>query len=158
MVDPTQSTLGKTFLTRLAATALVAALAVPPTALGDEPALAIAADSAELEWGPCPEFMPEGCAIAVLHGNPAEPNADVLFKLPGNSTAPPHWHTSAERMVLISGELQVQYDGQGAQRLSAGDYAYGPPCLSHSASCDSDEDCVLFIAFEEPVDAMPTEE
>ncbi len=157
MVDPTQSTLGKTFLTRLAATALVAALAVPP-ALGDEPALAIAADSAELEWGPCPEFMPEGCAIAVLHGNPAEPNADVLFKLPGNSTAPPHWHTSAERMVLISGELQVQYDGQGAQRLSAGDYAYGPPRLSHSASCDSDEDCVLFIAFEEPVDAMPTDE
>jgi quercetin dioxygenase-like cupin family protein len=158
MLETRQFATGKMFLTRLAATAIVAALAAPLTAIGEEPALVRAADSAELEWGPCPEFMPEGCAVAVLHGDPAEPNADVFFKLAGNSTVPAHRHTSAERMVLVSGQMQVQYEGQEAEVLNAGNYAYGPAGLSHRASCDSDEDCVLFIAFEEPVDAMPTEE
>lgn len=62
---------------------------------------------ADLPWDPCPSFMPEGCNIAVLHGNPAKPNLDVFFKVPTNYDIPNHWHTSAERMVLISGELQV---------------------------------------------------
>jgi quercetin dioxygenase-like cupin family protein len=110
---------------------------------------------ANLEWGPCPDFMPEGCRIAVLQGNPEEPNADVFFRLPGNSTAPHHHHTSAERMVLVEGEMEVDYDGQDPVRLQQGSYAYGPPLLAHTASCVSSEPCVLFIAFEEPVDAIP---
>jgi quercetin dioxygenase-like cupin family protein len=147
-------------LTRLAAAALVAVLAVPLAALADEAAIdramVRATDSPDLEWGPCPAFMPEGCGLAVLHGNPAEPNADVLFKLPAGRTAPPHWHTSAERMVLLSGEMKVEYEGQEAEVVEAGDYAYGPPRVSHWATCTSEEDCVLFIAFVEPVDAVPT--
>lgn len=96
--------------------------------------------------------------IGVLQGDPAEPNADVFFKLPAGKTVPSHWHTSAERMVLVAGEMEVQYDGQDAVILKPGNYAYGPPELAHWASCKSTVDCVLFIAFEEPVDAMPAEE
>jgi quercetin dioxygenase-like cupin family protein len=115
------------------------------------------ADDDELEWGPCPEFMPEGCALAVLQGDPTQRNADVFFRLPGNSTAPNHWHTSAERMVLVAGELHVDYDGQDTVVMRPGTYAYGPPELPHVAECRSEEDCVLFIAFEEPVDAVAVE-
>ncbi|TVQ88103.1 MAG: cupin domain-containing protein [Chromatiaceae bacterium] len=114
-------------------------------------------DSPGLEWGPCPNFMPADCAIAVLQGDPAEPNADVFFRLPGHSTAPHHWHTSAERMVLISGKMQVDYDGQEPVTLLPGTYAYGPTRLAHTTHCRSDEDCILFIAFEEPVDAHATD-
>lgn len=145
-------------LTRMTAATLVAVLAAPIAAFGDENAFIRTADSAKLEWGPCPDFMPEGCGLAVLHGNPAEPGADVLFKLPAGTTAPPHWHTSAERMVLMSGEMQVEYEGQEQMVLQEGNYAYGPPRVAHWATCTSDEDCVLFIAFNEPVDAMPSEE
>jgi hypothetical protein len=42
-------------------------------------------DDADLDWGPCPEFMPDGCALAILQGDPAQPNADVFFRLPGRS-------------------------------------------------------------------------
>lgn len=143
-------------LISLAALAL-AVLAAPP-ALADDPALAVSRDSPQLEWGPCPEFMPEGCAIAVLHGNPAEPEADVFFKVPGGSEIPSHWHHSAERMVLVSGELEVQYEGQDAVTLQENDYAYGPPERVHDARCVSDEECVLFIAFNGPVDALPAGE
>jgi len=145
-------------LPRLAAGAAALAL-IGPLALaaaGEGKAFIHEPDSPDLEWNPCPAFMPDDCRIAVLQGDPAEPNADVLFRLPGNSTAAHHWHTSAERMVLVSGEMQVDYDDQDPVVLRPGTYAYGPARLAHTTHCISDEDCVLFIAFEEPVDAHPT--
>jgi quercetin dioxygenase-like cupin family protein len=131
--------------------------AVAMAAAPSEQALAIAHDDPQLEWGPCPEFLPAGCAIAVLHGDPAAPNADIFFKVPAGADIPHHWHTSAERIILVSGELHLQYDGQEAQVLRRGNYAYGPARLPHKGSCAAGDPCVLFIAFEQPVDAMPVE-
>jgi quercetin dioxygenase-like cupin family protein len=122
-----------------------------------EPALTQAADDAQLKWGPCPPFLPKGCAIAVLHGDPAKDNLDVFFKVPAKSTVPLHWHTSAERMVLVSGELHVTYDGQMTSVLKPGTYAYGPAKRPHHGFCASTNPCVLFIAFESPMDAVPVE-
>lgn len=110
-------------------------------------------NDSNLEWGPCPDFMPEGCNIAVLHGNPAKKNADLFFKVPANAKIPSHTHTSPERMVLISGEMEVTYEGEETQILKEGNYAYGPANKPHSAKC-GDSPCVLFIAFEDPVDAV----
>jgi mannose-6-phosphate isomerase-like protein (cupin superfamily) len=118
-------------------------------------ALAISHENPALEWGPCPEFLPEGCAVAVLNGDPAGNNADVFFRLPENSAIAPHWHTSAERMVLVSGRLQLTYDGQEQVVLTPGMYAYGPAKLPHHGFCEAGDPCVLFIAFESPVDAVP---
>jgi len=115
------------------------------------------ADDESLEWVSCPEFMPDDCRIAVLQGDPSEPNSDLLFKLQGETKAPKHIHTSAERMVLISGEFHVNFEGQDPVVMTTGTYAYGPPGIPHTASCESDEPCELFIAFEEPVDAFPVD-
>jgi quercetin dioxygenase-like cupin family protein len=141
---------------RLTRTLLLALLWLVCSSPNAEPAAALArtVGDADLEWGPCPDFIPAGCEIAVLHGNPEKRNADIFFKVPPGFTVPHHRHTSAERMVLVAGELLVQYDGQEAIILKPGAYAYGPPQLPHSATCQSEEPCVLFIAFEEPVDAM----
>jgi mannose-6-phosphate isomerase-like protein (cupin superfamily) len=139
-----------------AAVLTIAAGSFAGTALAaDEQAHIVRADDPDLEWGPCPEFMPDGCRIAVLQGDPEAQNADVFFRLPGNSTAPHHHHTSAERMVLVEGEMEVDYDGQEPVTLRPGTYAYGPAMLPHTTRCVSSEPCVLFIAFEEPVDAIP---
>lgn len=140
-------------LTVLAGT-IAMAVAAGSSAGQAEDAPVVRDPAAGLEWAPCPDFMPEGCGLAVLHGNPAEHNADVFFRLPGNTTAARHWHTSAERMLLVSGELHVDYDGQEPVVLRPGAYAYGPPRLPHAARCVSADDCLLFIAFEEPVDAV----
>ena len=121
---------------------------------GGEPAIAKAADDAGLQWGGCPDFLPAGCAIAVLHGDPARPNVDVFLKVPPTAKIPVHTHTSAERMVLVAGELHVSYEGQAATRLMPGTYAYGPAGRPHSADCVSTVPCVLFIAFESPLDAI----
>lgn len=124
------------------------------TVQANDTALTYSADDTKLEWGPCPPFIPEGCQIAVLHGNPAKNNLDVFFKVPGNFAIPHHWHTSAERMVLVSGKLKVTYDNHETELLEPGMYAYGPSKLPHTAFCEKGEACVLFIAFEEPLDAF----
>jgi quercetin dioxygenase-like cupin family protein len=141
------------------AASLIALLlgADPAQAQAPDKPLSQGADDPALEWLPCPDFMPEGCGIAVLQGNPSEQNADVFFKLPADTTAPRHWHTSAERMVLVAGEMEIDYDDHGLVVLETGTYAYGPARLPHSASCVSEEDCILFIAFEEPVDAVASD-
>ena len=137
--------------------ALLAGGVVSAPVAAQEPALTWTHQDSRLEWVPCPEFMPKGCAIAVLHGDPAKPNVDIFFKVPAGSSIAPHTHTSAERMVLVSGELRVNYEGQEAAVLKPGTYAFGPPGRPHSAQCAKGDPCVLFIAFESPLDAMPVE-
>lgn len=122
-----------------------------------EEAISAAPGDETIQWGACPAFFPQGCQIAVLHGDPSQPNADIYFKVPGGYQLPAHWHTSAERMVLVSGELDVTYRGQKTTHLKEGMYAYGPPKAVHEGRCISQDDCVLVIAFEEPVDAFEHE-
>jgi quercetin dioxygenase-like cupin family protein len=117
--------------------------------------MVIQASDKAIQWGPCPDFLPKGCQIGVLHGDPAKPNADIFFKVPGKSKIAAHKHTSAERMVLVQGEMQVSYEGHKPVTLKRGSYAYGPAELVHEAVCLSAESCVLFIAFEQPLDAIP---
>lgn len=106
-----------------------------------------------VQWGPCPPIFPAGCQIAVLHGDPSRPNADVFLRVPGGYQIPAHSHTSPERMVLVEGQLSVRYEGTAAELLTPGEYAYGPAKMAHQAECLGDKPCTLFIAFEGPVDA-----
>jgi quercetin dioxygenase-like cupin family protein len=137
------------------------AAAQPPTALPApapgpvaEPPLAIAPNATDIQWGPCPPLLPGDCQIAVLHGDPSRPNADVLLRIGGGYVLPPHSHSSAERMILLTGRLLVRYSGATAATLEPGHYAYGPAGRPHTGRCLSEEPCTLFIAFEGPVDAV----
>lgn len=146
-------------MTRLTSTSFALALgtllaATAPPAKAEEQAIARTPDDPAIEWGGCPDFMPEGCQIGVLHGNPAEPNADIFFRVPGGAEIARHWHNSPERMVLVTGEMGVTYDGQDPVVLEPGTYAYGPAKKPHSATCRSSDPCTLFIAFVDPVDAL----
>jgi quercetin dioxygenase-like cupin family protein len=126
-------------------------------AADQEQAVTRTADDPKLAWGPCPPFLPQGCGIAVLHGNPAKDNVDVFLKVPAKSSIPLHWHSSAERMVLVAGELHATYDGQKKVVLKPGSYGYGPAKRPHNGYCASKVPCVLFIAFESPLDAVPSQ-
>ena len=124
----------------------------------DENSVVRSFSDSSIEWGGCPPFMPEGCNIAVLHGDPAKPNVDVLFKVDGKSSIPNHWHNSHERMVLLKGKMQYTYKGESTQTMRVGDYAYGPAKKPHTAKCISKDPCILFIGFGEPLDAFAIEE
>jgi quercetin dioxygenase-like cupin family protein len=133
----------------------VALLALAPAAAqgGNERPMAINKADKALAWGGCPPIYTGECALAVLQGDPAKPNADVFLKVGGGTVLHNHTHSSAERMILVSGQLRVAYAGAGPATLAPGDYAYGPAGAPHEAICLSREPCVLFIAFETAVDA-----
>ncbi|SNY46049.1 protein of unknown function [Arsukibacterium tuosuense] len=118
-------------------------------------ALVISHKDKNLQWGACPDFIPKGCELAVLQGDPAKKNTDVFFKVPADFEIPHHMHTSVERIVLVSGTLDVMYDNQEKVTINTGEYAYGPAQLPHSAYCHKGEACVLYIGFVEPLDAIP---
>ena len=130
--------------------------ATAPTS-SEAPVTKAATDPA-LKWGPCPAPFPTGCELTVLHGDPAKPNADVLLRLPGGYVIPPHRHSSAERMILVSGQMEVKYQGAAAATLNPGNYAYGPANAPHRATCVGTTQCHLFVAFEGPVDVVAVAE
>jgi hypothetical protein len=53
--------------------------------------------------------------------------------------------------------MRVTYEGHDPVVLRPGTYARGPAELPHDAYCAAGEECILFIAFEDPIDAMPAE-
>lgn len=126
------------------------ALAQPAS---DRRPLAIGQADKGLAWGPCPPIYAGDCALAVLQGDSAKPNADVFLKVGGGTLLHNHTHSSAERMILVGGRLQLAYAGAAPATLAPGDYAFGPAGAPHIARCVSQEPCILFIAFEGPVDA-----
>lgn len=108
----------------------------------------------EVEYGPCPEWFPEGCGLAIIQGDPEKPNADALLRLAPNTVVTEHWHTSAERMIVMAGQMEVDYVGHDPVVAVPGDYLYGPAMLAHTAACLDEGECILFIVFEDPVDAI----
>ncbi|RIA10563.1 quercetin dioxygenase-like cupin family protein [Flavobacteriaceae bacterium MAR_2010_72] len=111
-------------------------------------------DDASLTWLSAPDFLP-GCTFTILHGDMGKPNLDVFFKVPANTEVANHWHNSQERMILVSGEMEVTYDGEPTQLMKTGSYTFGPAKKPHSAKCLDKGPCVLFVALVEPFDAFP---
>lgn len=139
---------------------LTAVIAVPITSRTETSASGEAIsrrhDDPQLKWGPCPDIFPKGCEVTVLHGDPANGRSDVFLRTPANYSLPSHWHTSPEHMILITGEMIVTYEGQKPTILTPGSYAFGPAKAKHDARCGNAGPCVLFIAFELPIDAVLT--
>ncbi len=116
-------------------------------------ALAISAQDPSLQWQKCPDFLP--CTFAILRGEMGSNHMDIFLKFPSKAQIPYHRHSSAEHMIMISGEFHTTYHHHEKVILSAGDYAYGPSNLAHDGYCASDKACLMFVAYETPLDAHP---
>jgi len=119
-----------------------------------ETSFATTINNKDLKWLPAPDFFP-GCSFTILHGDISKPNLDFFFKIEPNTEVVNHTHNSPERMILISGDLEVQYEGEKPVVLKAGTYAYGPAGKPHKAKCLGNDPCVLFVAMIDPFDAVP---
>ncbi len=133
---------------------LAVLLTVPLSPLIAREPLAIDPSGRSIKWGSCPPIFGKGCEIAVLQGDPSLANADVVLRLQPGVRLAWHRHSSAERMILVSGQLRVEYAGSKPATLKGGHYAYGPAGLAHRAACADVAPCILFIAFDGPVDAL----
>ena len=101
-------------------------------------------DDGSSVWGPRPEFFHRA----------AKSNVDRVFKVAGHYDLAEHWHTSPEQMTLLSGELDINDQGQSATRLNNSMYAYVPAKAPHHGRCIIEAACVLFVASGDPLDTV----
>ena len=91
---------------------------------------------ADMKWGPAPPGLPPGGQLAVLSGDPGKPGPfTISVKFGDGYTIRPHWHPTAENIVVVSGALLVgmgdKYNDAAMKPLEAGGFAAMPAKTSH---------------------------
>ena len=109
----------------------------------------------QVQWGPAPPILPQGAEIAVLAGDPFKAGAFVLrLRLPEGYRVPPHWHTRAENVSVLSGTFHFGMGNREsrdtATLLSAGGFAMMPGRMHHYAWCEGG--CVVQVHGTGPFD------
>jgi hypothetical protein len=102
----------------------------------------------QVKFGPAPPALPAGAKIAVLQGDPSAAGPVVLrLAFPANFVMPPHWHSNAERLTIISGTrtseqaipsiVRERRAGGGRIRVLAAEDA--PLCVDEGRSRRADQ-------------------
>ena len=144
----------RSFTLRIAAAAAGLAFAVGSLAAQGSHVL-VPAD--KVQFAPGPPHLPAGAQVAVLEGNPAEKGPVTLrLKFPANYAIPPHWHSMAERVTVLSGALNVgmgdTLDRKSSQRLDVGGFVSLPAKMHHFAWTATET--VVQITLEGPFDIV----
>lgn len=119
------------------ATAIFLSLvALPTAALAAGEAVMVNPDG--IKWGPSPPFLPKGAKFAVLYGDPSKAGPFCIrLMTPAGYKIPPHWHSQAEALTVISGTFHLgmgdKIDAGAAHALKAGGFHYLPPKEHHFA-------------------------
>lgn len=92
----------------------------------------------EIKWGDPPPVLPKSAKIAVLSGDPFKPGPYVIrLSMPAGYKIPPHWHSQAENLTVISGSFYLgsgdTMDKAHAHMLKPGGFHYLPAAAHHSA-------------------------
>lgn len=92
----------------------------------------------DLSWHNAPAALPPGAQMSVLMGDPSLPGPFVVrFKAPADYRIPPHYHSRAESLTVISGTLYLgggeAFDPTKAHVMNVGAFHYLPARVSHFA-------------------------
>ncbi|SDS40185.1 hypothetical protein [Christiangramia echinicola] len=74
--------------------------------VAQENSVAINIHDSSIEWGACPDIIPNGCNVAILQGDPTKANTDAVFKFQPNTDIPEHWHTNDPDSGINDGYLR----------------------------------------------------
>jgi len=98
--------------------------------------------ASEGKWGESPVM--KGAKQAVLWGDLAKGGYGVLRSIPGGTMLGLHTHTSAQHVVVVSGTVEFNMEGEAKKELTAGSFVSIPAAAAHDATCKAGADCVYF--------------
>ena len=136
----------------LMATMLSALAALP--AFADSSANNTAKALAGLEFAPIGVLPIE---IAVLWGNPQEGESAIMLKFPPKFPGGMHTHTHGYHAIVVSGASKHWIEGEteaDAPLQRPGDYWYQMGGQVHQDSFPTDEETILFLKFDGPLDTI----
>ena len=112
--------------------------------------------AADLKWTDLDPKGAPGVKVANLWGDFAKGAFGAYFKLPAGFAAPLHTHTTAMKVVFISGTYIQAPEGKSEVRLGPGSYMMQPGGnYRHTTSCDKATDCVFFVESSGKFDLKP---
>jgi quercetin dioxygenase-like cupin family protein len=84
-------------------------------------------DPKDIKWGDAPPSLPKGAKVAVLYGDPGKNGPFAMrLKAPAGYKIPPHWHSQAENLTVISGTFYLgigdKAEANQAHALKAGGF------------------------------------
>ena len=69
----------------------------------------IVVNQKDVKWAAAPAAFPKGLKFSVLYGDPKSAGNFVMRVMtPSNYKLPPHWHTHAQQVTVLSGALYVK--------------------------------------------------
>lgn len=92
----------------------------------------------DIQWGPAPDFLPEGAEFALLDGDPAsDKQLTIRLRFPAGYEVPAHWHPTQENVTVLSGTLYAgmgdELDKENSMALEPGGYVAIPAEMHHFA-------------------------
>ena len=93
---------------------------------------------ADVKWGDAPPVLSAGAKFAVLEGDPSKAGAyTVRLQMPDGYKIMPHWHPTAEKITVISGEFHAgmgdKFQDEGSLTFPAGSFIVMPAHMHHFA-------------------------
>lgn len=104
-------------------------------------------NTAGIPWSP---FPLDGTFFKLLHLDDDQGKATFLLKIPVGCVAEVHKHLAAVEAFVVQGGFS--YPGEGS--VGAGDYVYEPGGMTHEPAAEGDEDLVLFVVAQGPVQGV----
>ena len=93
-----------------------------------------------------------GCVTAAVdQGDPTKGASVLIIKATRGCSAPWHFHTPNEQLMMISGVGRVEMKGEQAVNLRAGGFAYAPVKHVHQFTCVGGP-CSFFLRSDAPFD------
>ena len=110
---------------------------------------------ADVEWTPLVEGAEDGPAVALLSGDLDAGPFRALLRWPGGYSADLHRHTAGYTGVVLQGIAAHGARSGHLQRVEAGGYWIQPAGEPHGNACVSEAACILYVAFDGPLDRAP---
>jgi beta-alanine degradation protein BauB len=114
--------------------------------------------SGDLKWADLDPTGAPGVKIADVWGDHTKGAYGAFLKFPPGFVAPLHTHTSAIKIVVMSGTYMQTPEGKAEERLGPGSYAFQPGGnYKHISACDKASECELFIQSTGKFDLLPVQ-
>jgi quercetin dioxygenase-like cupin family protein len=99
------------------------------------------------------EGMPTCTTGAVQKGDPGKESSIILARAEPGCVVPWHWHTPAEHLMIVTGDVELQMKDGAPFVLHAGGFAVMPAHHLHLFHCVSKKGpCLFYVYSDGPFD------
>jgi quercetin dioxygenase-like cupin family protein len=91
---------------------------------------------------------------ATENGNPDTGPSTLILKAAPGCKVSWHYHTAEEQLIVTAGTVQAEMDGMAAATLESGGFAMMPSKVKHRFSCESKNECIMFVTFDRKYDIV----